>query len=52
MLATRTLNIHGAWQDACQSAWHWMKALPWYSILIDAGLLALFVLSSTRLLRH
>lgn len=30
----------------------WAKTRPWYRILIEAGLLLLFVLSSTRLLRH
>jgi hypothetical protein len=32
--------------------WHWARSRPWYRILIEAGLLLLFVLSSTRLLRH
>jgi hypothetical protein len=31
---------------------HWAKSYPWLRILLEAMLLLLFVLSSTRLLRH
>ncbi len=30
----------------------WPKSRPWLEILIEAALLLLFVLTSTRLLRH
>jgi hypothetical protein len=32
--------------------WAWAKSRPWHRILLEALLLLLFVLSSTRLLRH
>ncbi len=31
-------------------AWEWAKSRPWLQILLDVGLLLLFVLTSTRLL--
>lgn len=52
MFASGPLTWFGVCQDASQSAWQRVKRLPWGSILIDGGLLALFVLSSTRLLRR
>jgi hypothetical protein len=33
-----------------QQAWGWAKSRPWTRILLEAALLLLFVLSSTRLL--
>ena len=32
--------------------WQWAKTRPWYRILMELAVLLLFVLSSTRLLRH
>ena len=32
--------------------WQWTRTRPWSRILIEIGLLLLFVLSSTRLSRH
>jgi hypothetical protein len=52
MFASRTFTWFEAWQSTRQSAWQRVRDLPWSSILIDGGLLALFVLSSTRLLRR
>ena len=39
-MATRTL------------IWNWTKSRPWSRIVLEAILLLLFVLTSTRLLRH
>jgi len=33
-----------------QQAWDWAKSRPWLRLLLEAALLLLFVLSSTRLL--
>ena len=35
-----------------QNAWDWAKSRPWLQILLETALLMLFVLTSTRLLRH
>jgi hypothetical protein len=32
--------------------WHWARTRHWSQVLIEIGLLLLFVLSSVRLLRH
>jgi len=32
--------------------WHWARSRPWQRIVIEALLLLLFVLSSTRLLHR
>jgi len=40
------------WQSTWHWAWQWAKSRPWHRIVIEALLLLLFVLSSTRLLHH
>ena len=34
-----------------ETIWYWARTRPWRTILIEAGLLALFVLTTTRLVR-